>query len=225
MPDQPAARKPGHTREGNLPPPQNRPLLPERSGEGNVVGPRLREIRTSRKFSLRTLADLSGLNVNTLSLIEHGRSSPSVSTLQHLAHSLQVPITEFFQANHTGRQLVHQRNGQRRSVAFEHSMMEDLADGMPRFGAEPIIVTLKPGAGCGDKPVVHTGREFVYCLHGRIVYTVDGGKYLLEAGDSLVFEAYLPHHWKNIGAEPSQALLVLCPMDERDRPTERHFAL
>jgi quercetin dioxygenase-like cupin family protein len=101
--------------------------------------------------------------------------------------------------------------------------MEDLASGMPRFGAEPIIVTLEPAADSGNKPIVHTGREFVYCLDGHIAYTVDNEKYLLEAGDSLIFEAYLPHHWKNVDSTPSRALLVLCPMDERDQPRERHF--
>jgi quercetin dioxygenase-like cupin family protein len=101
--------------------------------------------------------------------------------------------------------------------------MEDLAAGMPLFGAEPIIVTLEPNADSGKKPIVHTGREFVYCLDGHIAYTVDNERYLLESGDSLIFEAYLPHQWKNIDATPSRALLVLCPMDDRDQPKERHF--
>jgi quercetin dioxygenase-like cupin family protein len=101
--------------------------------------------------------------------------------------------------------------------------MEDLAAGMPRFGAEPIIVTLEPDADSGKKPIVHTGREFVYCLNGHLAYTVDNENYLLESGDSLIFEAYLPHQWKNIDSTPSSALLVLCPMDERDQPRERHF--
>jgi uncharacterized cupin superfamily protein len=173
---------------------------------------------------MRTLAELSGLNINTLSLIENEHSSPSVSTLQQLAQSLQVPITEFFQADHGSKKLVYQKHGQHPRVAFQHSTMEDLAAGMPRFGAEPIIVTLEPEAGSGKKPIVHTGREFVYCLDGHVSYTVDNEKYLLEPGDSLVFEAYLPHHWKNSDPAPSRVLLVLCPMDARDSPTERHFS-
>jgi transcriptional regulator with XRE-family HTH domain len=187
------------------------------------VGQRLREIRTLRGLSMRSLAEMSRLNINTLSLIENEHTSPSVSTLQQLAQSLQVPITEFFQTNHGTKKIVHQKQGRRPRVAFQHSTMEDLASGMPRFGAEPIIVTLEPDADSGKKPIVHTGREFVYCLDGHIAYTVDNEKYLLESGDSLIFEAYLPHHWKNNDSTPSRALLVLCPMDERDQPRDRHF--
>jgi transcriptional regulator with XRE-family HTH domain len=200
------------------------PFVVAQDEEKHSVGQRLREIRTSRRLSMKSLAHMSGLNINTLSLIENERTSPSVSTLQQLAQSLQVPITEFFETDHGTRKLIHQKQGKRPCVTFQHSIMEDLAPGMPRFGAEPIIVTLEPRADSGKKQIVHTGREFVYCLDGRIVYTVDNEKYILEPGDSLIFDAYLPHHWKNIDSMPSRVLLVLCPMDERDRPRDRHFA-
>jgi uncharacterized cupin superfamily protein len=187
------------------------------------VGQRIREIRSLRGFSMRELAERSGLNINTLSLIENQHTSPSVSTLQQLAQSLQVSITDFFQTDHGSKKLVHQKQGKRPCMAFRHSVMEDLAAGMPRFGAEPLIVTLEPDADSGKKPIVHTGREFVYCLDGHIAYMVDTENYLLEPGDSLIFEAYLPHQWKNVDPTPSRILLVLCPMDERDQPRERHF--
>jgi len=202
---------------------QNSPFITELDHAEITVGQRLREIRVLRGLSMRALAEISGLNINTLSLIENEHTSPSVSTLQQIAQSLQVSMTEFFQTDHGTKRLVHQKQGARPRVAFEHSSMEDLAAGMPRYGAEPIIVTLEPNADSGKNPIVHTGREFVYCLDGHIAYTVDNEKYLLEAGDSLIFEAYLPHHWKNIISTPSRALLVLCPMDERDQPRERHF--
>jgi quercetin dioxygenase-like cupin family protein/DNA-binding XRE family transcriptional regulator len=187
------------------------------------VGRRLRELRTLRGISIRALAEQSGLNVNTLSLIENQHTSPSVSTLQQVAQSLQVPISVFFEIDHGDKLVVHHRAGTRPQVAFTHGSIEDLGAGMNRFGVEPLVVTLAPNADSGKTPIVHTGREFVYCLEGHIVYTVDTETYLLEPGDSLLFEAYLPHHWKNLGASPSRNLLVLCPMDERDRPAERHF--
>ncbi len=188
------------------------------------VGRRLRELRATRGLSMRALAKQSGLNVNTLSLIENRRTSPSVSTLQQLAQTLQVPISAFFETDHGNKLVVHQKAGNRPRAAFTHGSIEDLGAGMPRFGEEPFIVTLAPNADSGKTPIVHTGREFVYCLEGHISYSVDSETYLLEAGDSLLFEAYLPHHWKNMDATPSRNLLLLCPLDERDRPTERHFS-
>jgi transcriptional regulator with XRE-family HTH domain len=188
------------------------------------VGQRLREIRAMRRLSMRALAEMSGLNINTLSMIENEHTSPSVSTLQQIAQSLQVPISEFFETNNGDKELVHQKQGQRPRVAFEHSTIEDLAAGMSRFSAEPLIVTINPGADSGKNPIVHTGREFVYCIEGHITYTVKNQEFELGPGDSLAFEAYLPHHWKNTASGPSRALLVLCPMDVRDNPTKRHFS-
>jgi transcriptional regulator with XRE-family HTH domain len=187
------------------------------------VGRRLRVLRTGQDLSIRSLAEQSGLNVNTLSLIENQRTSPSVSTLQQLAQTLHVHISAFFETDHGEKRVVHQKAGARPRAAVTHGSIEDLGAGMPRFGAEPLIVTLAPNADSGKTPIVHTGREFVYCLEGHIAYTVDSEIYLLEPGDSLLFEAYLPHHWKNLDTTPSRNLLVLCPLDERDRPTDRHF--
>jgi transcriptional regulator with XRE-family HTH domain len=188
------------------------------------VGSRLRVLRAGRGLSMRVLANKSGLNVNTLSLIENQRTSPSVSTLQQLAQALQVPISAFFETDHGDKLVVHQKAGNRPRAAFKHGSLEDLGAGMPRFGAEPFIITLAPNADSGKTPIVHTGREFIYCLEGHIAYSVDSETYLLEPGDSLLFEAYLPHRWKNTDATPSRNLLLLCPSDERDHPTERHFS-
>jgi transcriptional regulator with XRE-family HTH domain len=205
------------------------PILKEPAAEDNFadeidVGRRLRELRAGRGLSMRTLAEKSGLNINTLSLIENRRTSPSVSTLQQLAQAMQVPISAFFETDHGDKLVVHQKAGNRPRAVFTHGSIEDLGAGMPRFGAEPFIVTLTPNANSGKTPIVHTGREFVYCLEGHIAYNVDSESYLLEPGDSLLFEAYLPHHWKNMDSTPSRNLLLLCPLDERDRPKERHFS-
>lgn len=188
------------------------------------VGTRLRMLRVDAGLSIRALAEMSGLNVNTLSLIENGKTSPSVSTLQQLAQGLGVPVTEFFQTLKGDKTVVHQKGDGRPRARFEYGIIEDLGAGMTRFGAEPLIVTLEAEADSGEKPIVHTGREFIYCLEGRVVYTVDSESFDLEPGDSLFFEAYLPHRWRNSDEKPSRVLLVLCSMDERDQPVRRHFA-
>ncbi len=63
------------------------------------VGRSLRQLRGKTQLSLRALAKKSGLAINTLCLIENGKTSPSVSTLQRLALGLEVPITAFFETN------------------------------------------------------------------------------------------------------------------------------
>ncbi|MEW5872575.1 MAG: cupin domain-containing protein [Chloroflexota bacterium] len=189
------------------------------------VGRRLREIRTAGDLTIRDLAKKSGLNVNTLSMIENAKASPSLETLQQLSLVLEVPITAFFEANMPENQIAHYKSGKRPRVEFAHGLLEDLGAGMPRRGAETFLVTLNPHSSSGENFIVHTGRETVFCLEGQLTYTIEDQLFILESGDSLFFEAHLPHRWQNTGTRPTRALLVLCPSDEQDRPTERHFAL
>ena len=190
-----------------------------------LVGRRLRELRTKRSLSLRALAELSGLNVNTLSLIENGKSSPSVSTLQQLATALGEPISSFFAEELIERKVVYTSVAGRPQTDFGSPQMENLARNLAGNSIQPFIVTLKPGMGSGDRMIVHTGHEFVYCLEGSLRYQIENEEFLLRAGDSLVFEAHLSHCWENTGEEPSRFLLILCPADEREEAGSRHISL
>lgn len=187
------------------------------------IGPRLRDIRVQCGYSIRTLAQKSGLNVNTLSMIENGKTSPSLETLQQLSFALETPMGAFFEANTPAPQVVCHKADRRPHVAFAHGMLEDLGAGLPRRGVEAFLVTLKPQSNSGEELMAHTGREVVYCLEGQLTYTIEAQTFVLEPGDSLFFDAYLPHRWQNTGSVPTRSLLVLCPSDEQDRPTERHF--
>ncbi len=187
------------------------------------VGRRLRALRNERGLSIRALANASGLNANTLTLIETGKTSPSVSTLQQLASAMNTPIAAFFETEIPKNKVSFLKAGHRPHAAFAHGNFEDLGAGLTLRGGLPLLVTLEPNANSGPTPIVHTGHEFVFCLEGCLSYIVDHESYQLEPGDSLLFEAYLPHYWFNAGETPSRSLLVLCPADESDHPTERHF--
>jgi transcriptional regulator with XRE-family HTH domain len=187
------------------------------------IGRCLRELRARRNLSIRTLAEQSGLNANTLSLIENSRTSPSVSTLQHLASALDVPITAFFKTDAPKNNISYQKAGQRPRAAFAHGTLEDLGAGLTLWGGQPFLVTLKPKASSGSTPIVHTGHELVFCLEGQLSYIIEEQVYPLDPGDSLLFEAYLPHCWQNTGETASRSLLIICPTDENDHPTDRYF--
>jgi transcriptional regulator with XRE-family HTH domain len=193
------------------------------SADGTDVGGRLRELRAAQGLSIRSLAELSGLNFNTLSLIENEKTSPSVSTLQRLAQAMQVPITAFFHSTVTQRNVIIQRSGQRRKAPFSHGSMEDLGGGLMLGDGVPLLLSLQAGAESGPEASAHTGQEFVYCLEGQLAYQVAGQDYSLSPGDSLIFQAYLPHRWGNQGAVNCRFILILCPADENDPSTEQHF--
>lgn len=209
-----------HDSVGKDRPDQERESSPAR--EVNV-GRALRSLRAKRDLSIRALAEKSGLAVNTLSLIENDKTSPSVSTLQQLAVALEVPITAFFENGSPRAQVSYIKSSRRATVAFAHGTLEDLGAGLTERTIEPFVVTINPNANSGAQAIVHTGQEFVFCLEGRIVYTVEDRAYLLEVGDSLLFESHLPHRWQNVETVPAKMILALCSADSRDQPTQQHF--
>lgn len=188
-----------------------------------IVGLKIRELRNQREFSLRMLAERSGLNINTLSMIENGKTSPSVGTLQQLARALEVSMTAFFESEPVSKRVIFTSHNHRPEATFSHTHMQNLGKDLAGNVVQPFVVTLETGAGSGERMIVHTGHEFVYCLSGDVLYTIDEIDYFLEPGDSIVFEAHLPHTWKNMAEKQSQIILILYPADQGEDPGGRHF--
>ena len=199
------------------------PAIENPESTGVSVGHRLQELRNMQGLSIRALAEVSGLNFNTLSLIENEKTSPNVSTLQQLATALQVPITAFFETPIVDKEVVFQKFGQRRRTTFSNGELEDLGGGLSLGEATPLLMTSKPKTNSGPDMIVHTGQEFVYCLEGNIIYQIGQIDYLLEKGDSLLFHAYIPHRWENRSNLFSRCILIICPSDERDRSVGQHL--
>ena len=188
-----------------------------------LVGLKVREIRNRKGFSLRELAARSKLNINTLSMLENGKSSPSVSTLHQLAISLEVPLSAFFEPQASFKQVVFSPKQQRSEVMFDQMVLEVLGEGVKHNVIQPFVVTLSPHSDSGEGLIVHTGFELVYCLSGTINYLIDKNVYTLMEGDSLVFESHQPHKWENISAEHAKMLLVLFPYEQRENLGSSHF--
>jgi transcriptional regulator with XRE-family HTH domain len=188
------------------------------------VGDRLRELREERKLSMRALARMSGLSANALSMIERGKSTPSVSTLYKLAEAMQVPITCFFRTERPQNNIVFRKANERTRVSFHRGLWEGLGGEHFSGNVEPFMLTLEGGANSGRFPMIHSGHEFVMCLRGQLEYQIETQYFYLEPGDSLIFAADLKHQWRNSGNTVANAIIVLAGFEEGDRPSEFHIA-
>ncbi len=188
------------------------------------VGSRLRELREASGTSMRGLAARSGLSANALSMIERGRTSPSVSTLYKLADALGVPVTDFFAPPEQKQNILLIKADARTRVPFANGVWEGLGGERFTGRVEPFVVTLEGGGSSGQHPMIHTGHEFVYCLRGQLEYLVEGQTYSLEPGDSLLFAARLSHRWRNPGNTVTNALIVLSGFSEGERPNAFHWS-
>jgi transcriptional regulator with XRE-family HTH domain len=59
-------------------------------------GVRLLTIRRSRHLSQEQFAELVGISVDFLSLIERGINAPSFEKLEQIAHRLGIPVWQLF---------------------------------------------------------------------------------------------------------------------------------
>ena len=187
------------------------------------VASSLRELREARGISMRALATKSGLSANALSMIERGKTSPSVSTLYKLADALGVSITAFFGTESEKKQIVFIKSEERTRMSFTRGVFEALGGEHFTGRVEPFMLTLESGVASGSHNIVHTGHEFVFCLRGQLEYFVEKQVFELSAGDSLLFASKLRHRWRNPSKNVTTALIIISGFAEGEQPHAMHW--
>ncbi len=188
------------------------------------IGNRLKQLRIQKGYSLRWLAELSGLNINTLSMIENDKTSPSVATLQKLASALEIQVVDFFMPVNDKDQVVLTRAEQRSSSLLGQTRMQSLTSGFVKDGVRAFVITIPNQEEASPHAVDHSGFEFVYCLSGKLIYHIQDETYNLEAGDSLIFDSSIDHCWENSDEHsPAQFLLVLADELPNQETIQKHI--
>ena len=77
-----------------------------------AIGREVRAFRCQEAITVAESSGRTGLSIGMLSKIENGNTSPSLTTLQTLAHALRVPLTSFFRRFEEHREAVHTRAGE-----------------------------------------------------------------------------------------------------------------
>ncbi len=199
------------------------------SGNGNsgtgdeALGRKIRELRNLKGWTLKQAAEISDLNINTLSLIENGKTSPSIYTLQRLASALDTPLKEFFEPLEPVHPVIYTPGDKRPVASSEKAAIYNLGKGLTSSTLEPFVVKMEKFATSGGRTLIHSGFEFVYCLKGKVVYYVQEVDYTLNPGDSLLFAAQMGHHWENVYEGESEILLVLTPVCGHVEQSSKHF--
>ena len=160
------------------------------------------EVRNYRQKAGMTVADLSrrtGLSIGMLSKIEHGNTSPSLTTLQSLSNALSVPVTAFFRQFEDVHDAVHTQTGQgidvdRRGTRAGHqyALLGHIGTNTTGVQVEPYLITLTSESDVFPT-FQHPGIETIYMLEGEIDYRHGQTVYPLKPGDTLFFDADAPH--------------------------------
>lgn len=196
----------------------------KKHSQPEYIGMNVRRLREARGLSIRSLSEICGLAVNTLSLIENMKTSPSINTLAKIAEALEIPITAFFGSAVEKRDIGFSEKKNLNSVNYKFGNFFDLGSQVTSHSIGPYIVNIDPNSTLSDELITHPGYEFILCMSGCFEYVINRNVYLLENGDSLLFDALYPHKFQNTSCTPSQFLLILYPLVAASNLFENHIA-
>lgn len=165
------------------------------------VGNRIRALREAMGLSLRDLAERSGVSAPMLSQVERGETSPTLSVAGKIASGLELSLSQLLRLDEGDSVSVVRANGRRRGGGARGHAYEIVTPGLPGQRAEVSLHVLEPGASTGgpDDPPMHEpgARETAVVTAGQVRLVCDGTTYDLKEGDSVTFDADLPHHFEN----------------------------
>jgi transcriptional regulator with XRE-family HTH domain len=190
------------------------PAEPDEPYDATAVGPRVRALRDAMGLSLRELALRCGVSAPMLSQVERGETSPTLQVAARIAQGLDLRLSQLLRLDEGGSVTVVRARDRRGggSPGAGHAF-EVLTPPLPGQRVELSLHKLAPGAATGgpsDPPLHEAGaREATLVQEGAVVLVCDGRRHELATGDCVTFDADLPHHFENPGAEPAQLLAVL----------------
>ena len=164
-----------------------------------AIGREVRALRQAQRVTVAELSEQAGLSAGMLSKIENGAISASLTTLQSLARTLSVPITDFFRSYEVEREAVHTRAGDGAEIVREgtraghqYNMLGHLGANASGLQVEPYVITLSEESDVFPT-FQHDGVEFLYILEGEVDYRHGNRLFALKPGDTLFFDADAPH--------------------------------
>lgn len=174
----------------------------------NVVGPRLRALRTLRGISQRELAKRCGVTHSSLSLIEQGKVSPSVSSLKKILDAIPISVGDFFTMDMDSREQVFYGAEELTDIGSGEVIFKLVGANRESRALTFMIETYPAGADTGREMIAHRGEEAGVVLEGEIEVTIGADTRILKAGESYYFNTNIPHRFRNVSQAPAR--LVSC---------------
>ena len=178
------------------------------------VGEVIHRIRKEKKMTLLELSQASGVALATLSRIENGKMTGTLESHMNICRALDITLPELYRDLSPAKKSVEVQTKKGRTDVFLHdkrATSEMLASNVLNKKMMPVIIKVRK-RGATHKEETKLGIEkFIYILDGKIEANIGDEKYTMSAGDTLYFEASLPHRFKNVGPGESRLICVISP--------------
>ncbi len=176
------------------------------------IGQRLAVLRDIRELSYADIAKIMGISEEEYISYEKGEKDFSFSFLYNAASILGVDVLDIMSGESPKLSIcsVVRKGGgyavTRRSVYDYRHLAFTFRD----KAAEPFMVTVDPKSD-DIIPTLHSheGQEFNYMVSGSMRFYIGEISYDLNEGDSVYFDAGVPHAMKALEGQPAQFLAVV----------------
>lgn len=190
---------------------QDQPPL-DATADLNVIGAELHRMRADKGLSVQELAEASGISTGMISQIERGLANPSINTISKLATALGLQLGIFFEPRpHTSEEIVVRKHQRARIGIPDPDFLYELLVPDLKRTLEFVWVESAPGASTENSPFQHEGEECGLILQGTLEVHLGDDVYVLEAGDSIIFNSRIPHWYRNIGSERVLSVWAVTP--------------
>lgn len=168
------------------------------------VGFRLRLVRLRHQLSQRALAKRVGVAHATISLIESGRSNPSVSALKRILAGIPMTLAEFFSDELPPAQSnIFYRAAELTEISGgEGISYRQIGSAREGHVLQIMFERYETGADTGVIMLRHEGEEGGFILSGQLEVSVGDSTRMLNPGDAYYFNSRQPHRFRNVGSEP-----------------------
>lgn len=163
------------------------------------VGSRLRMVRTRLGITQRALARKAGVPSSTVSLIEGGRTNPSIGSLKRLLDAAGLSLAEFFSFEVAVQEKVFFHADELVEISSGPVSYRQVGAGKHQSSLQILYETYQPGSDSGRVMLTHEGEEGGVIIQGRLEVTVGDQTRVLKAGEAYLFKSTTPHRFRNVG--------------------------
>lgn len=178
------------------------------------LGLQIRRQRQAQGLKITDVARIAGISQGMLSKIENAQVSTSLDTLTRLCDVLGLPMSKLFsQYDQQGGGALLVTSGEglevvRRGTEKGHTYQLLNHTRGPKKSFEAYLITMDDAAE--EFPTFsHPGTEFIHLLEGRLIYRHGNQLYPMGPGDSLTFDAEVPHGPETLIEVPLRLLSIM----------------
>lgn len=178
------------------------------------IGKRIKELRQAHEMKLKDLSEKSGVQIATLSRIEHGKMAGTIESHMSIAKALGVDITDLYKG------LDHEEALERLMSAppietftyNEKASYEILTNKVLGRKMMPVMLRIEEGGATNPEENPEGAEKFLFILDGEVTAHVADKTITLSKHMTLYIDASQRHRLVNTGAGTAKIISVITPV-------------